>query len=420
LKHADVDAVRTARQGAGMRRFSVLPLSLLLAVAVTAQDGPLLPERAGRIDELLAGEVRSGAYAGLSYVVYHGDRCVAHGAFGLADVERNRPLRRDALVRVYSMTKPITAVAALTLVEQDKLQLDQPIADFLPELQVLRVFTGGTADAPETAPALRPITVRMLLNHTAGFTYDFFATAPVHELYRRAGLWQARSTADFLQRVATLPLLAQPGTAWNYSIADDVLGVLIERVVKRPLDEHVRAAVTGPLGMADTGYDVAADRLPRLAVVHQRQDGRFAAAPASFAAAAEPGVGFPAGGAGMFSTLDDYARFGRFLLGDGSLDGVRVLSRATMDLLRTNTLRDGQRTSRPADGWGLATAVVVDPGAGAELMPAGALFWNGAATTSFLADPKNGVVAVLFAQHLPFDERRVIERFRTAVYQALR
>lgn len=392
----------------------------VLAVAAAAQDGPLLAGRAGRIDELLAGEVRSGAYAGLSYVVYHGDRCVAHGAFGLADVERNRPLRRDAIARIYSMTKPLTAIAALTLVEQDKLLLDQPIADWLPELKAPRVFVGGTADAPETAPALRPITARMLLNHTAGLTYDFFATSPVHELYRRAELWQARSTADFLQRVAGLPLLAQPGTAWNYSVADDVLGVLIERIVKQPLDEYVRAAVTGPLGMADTGYDVAADRLPRLAVVHRRADGRFVAAPESFASAAEPGVGFPAGGAGMFSTLDDYARFGRFLLGDGSLDGARVLARATMDLLRADSLRDGQRTSRPADGWGLATAVVVDPGAGAELMPAGTLFWNGAATTSFFADPQNGVVAVLFAQHQPFNDRRVIERFRTAVYQALR
>lgn len=415
-----MDAPARARQPVAMRRFLSLPLWCSLAVVAAAQDPALLPDRAGRIDALLAGEVANGALAGASYVVYRGADCVAHGCFGLADVERNRPLRRDAIVRIYSMTKPITAVAALTLVEQDRLRLDQPIADLLPELKAPRVFTGGTAAAPETAPAAQPITVRMLLNHTAGFTYDFFRDSPVHELYRQAELWQATSTNDFLQRAAKLPLLAQPGTAWNYSIADDVLGVLIERVVRKPLAEHVREAVTGPLGMPDTDYDVPAGARSRLAVVHRKGAAGLEAVPAAFAAEAEPGVGFAAGGAGMFATLDDYARFGRFLLGDGSLDGVRVLSRATMELLRTDSLRHGQRTSRPADGWGLATAVVTDPGAGVDLMPAGTLHWNGAATTSFLADPRNGVVAVLFAQHTPFDERKVIGRFRTALYQALR
>lgn len=392
----------------------------LLAVAVAAQTGPLLPDRVGRIDALLAAETKAGGYAGASYVVFHGAACVAHGGFGLADVERNRPLRRDAIARIYSMTKPITAVAALTLVERDLLRLDQPIAELLPEFKAPVVFVGGTATAPETAPAARPITVRMLLNHTAGFTYDFFRDSPLHEMYRQAELWQATSTADFLQRAAKLPLLAQPGAAWNYSIADDVLGVLIERAVKQPLADYVREAVTAPLGMVDTDYDVPAGKRARLAVVHRRGTAGLEAVAASFAAEADAGVGFAAGGAGMFSTLDDYARFGRFLLGDGSLDGARVLSRATMDLLRGNTLRDGQRASRPGDGWGLASAVVVDPGAGADLMPAGTLHWNGAATTSFLADPKNDLVAVLFAQHMPFDERKLIGRFRTAVYQAVR
>lgn len=402
-----------------MRPSAWLPFPLL-AVALAAQAGPLLPDRVGRIDALLAAETKSGAYAGASYVVFHGAECVAHGCFGLADVERNRPLRRDAIVRVYSMTKPITAVAALTLVERDLLRLDQPIAELLPEFKAPQVFVGGTADAPQLAPAARPITVRMLLNHTAGFTYDFFRESPLHEMYRQAELWQATSTADFLQRAAKLPLLAQPGTAWHYSIADDVLGVLIERAVKQPLADYVREAVTGPLGMADTDYDVPAGKRARLAVAHRRGTAGLEPVAASFAAEAEAGVGFAAGGAGMFSTLDDYARFGRFLLGDGALDGARVLSRATMELLRGNTLRDGQRTSRPSDGWGLATAVVVDPGAGPDLMPAGTLHWNGAATTSFFADPKHGLVAVLVTQHVPFDERKLIGRFRTAVYQALR
>jgi CubicO group peptidase (beta-lactamase class C family) len=405
-----------------MRLFAAGSLSLLLGslVAQAPADALFDPQQLARVATLLQGEVAAGRHAGLSFVLQHGGREVASGAFGKADIATGRPLRADSIVRVYSMSKPVTAIAALVLVEQGKLRLDQPIAEFLPELKAPKVFTGGTAEAPELTAAATAITVRMLCNHTAGFTYDFFRESPLHEIYRKADLWAATSSEDFLRRAAALPLLAQPGTAWNYSIADDVLGVLIERVAQQGLAEFVREQVTGPLGMVDTDFDVEPQKRDRLATLHTTERGRLVTMEPSFGVYAEAGRGFAAGGAGLFSTLHDFARFARFLIGDGTLDGVRVLGRKTMELARTNSLGAGQRISRPADGWGLFSAVCVDPGAGTDPFSPGTLHWSGAATTTFFADPKEDVVAVLFGQHLPFDEHKVLVRFRTAVYQAMR
>ena len=398
-----------------------LCIAPFLSFALIAQQAasPLLPDRVGRVEQLLRSVVEKGQHAGVSCLVLHRGKEVLAHTLGAADVGTGAPLLRSSIVRIYSMSKPITAVTALCLVERGVLRLDQPIKDWLPEFSKPEVFVGGTAAAPQTVIAERPITVRMLLNHTAGFSYDFFRSSPLHDLYRSAKLWEAASSEEFLQRAARLPLLAQPGTAWNYSIADDVLGVLIERATKRSLPDNVRELVTGPLRMVDTDFDVAADKLPRLASLHGRVEGKLVTTDATFGAYAEPGRGFPAGGAGMFSTLDDYARFALLLVGDGEVDGVRVLSRRMLEVARGDSL-DGLRTSRPGDGWGLICAVVREPSAGHDLMSQGAQHWSGAASTTFWVDPQEQLVAVLMAQHQPFDEFSLHTRFRTAVYQALR
>lgn len=378
------------------------------------------PERLARIATVVQSDVTAGNYAGASFLVLHRGEEVAHGCFGKADVAADRPLQRDSICRIYSMTKAITAVAALTLVEADALRLDARIGRWLPEFAAPRVLVGGTAEAPELVAAERAITVRMLLNHTAGFSYDFFRDSPVDELYRRTDLWGAASMDEFVRRAAALPLLAQPGERYRYSIADDVLGALIERVSGQPLADYVREHVTGPLGMDDTDYDVPEAKRDRLATLHTRKDGRFEALQPSFGAFAEAGRGFAAGGAGMFSTLDDYAKFCSMLLGNGSHRGVRILSRKTMELAATDSLRHGQDTGSPGDGWGLVCGIRTDPGAAADLGSTGMLFWSGAATTAFFVDPSEGLVGVLFCQHLPHDPQRLIPRFRDAVFTALR
>lgn len=387
----------------------------------SAGDAPgFVPERLARVPALLDDVVQRAEHAGASCVVWHRGQRVLQHATGLADVDTKVPMREDTLVRAYSMTKPITAAAALVLVERGELRLDQPIRELLPELAAPQVFVGGTAEAPQLVPAARPITVRMLLNHTAGFSYDFYSDSPLHDLYRRADLWGSGTSEQFLQRAAALPLYAQPGEHWHYSIADDVLGVLLERRTGQSLAALVRTTITVPLGMVDTDFDVVGERLPRLATLHRHEGPALVPAAATFGAFAEPGRGFPAGGAGLFTTLADYERFARWLVGDGSLDGVRVLGRKTMELLRSDSLGQGLRTSRPADGWGLVSAVVREPGLGTDLMGVGTLHWSGAATTTFFADPHEQLVAVLFVQHLPYDEHKLTTRFRTAVYQALR
>lgn len=400
-------------------RLAAAAFSAVVAAQVQPAEG-FDPARLPRIAALLQQEVAAGHQVGASFVLLHHGREVASGAFGVADRERGAPMARDTIVRVYSMSKAITAVAALVLVEQQSLRLDAPIAEWLPELAAPKVLTGGTADAPVLVPAVRPITLRMLLNHTAGFTYDFFRESPVQELYRRADLWNAASLDDFLARLAPLPLLAQPGDAWNYSVADDVLGLLIERASKRPFAEFVRGNVTGPLGMVDTDFDVPEPKRARLAETYTREKDTWRPLGAQFGAYAEPGRGFAAGGAGLFSTLDDYARFCRMLLGRGELDGVRILSRKTMELACVDTLRPGQYAVRPGDGWGLICAVRTEPGASPEHGSRGLLEWSGAATTHFLVDPQEDLVAVLFAQQMPFDGHKLIGRFHTAVFQALR
>jgi CubicO group peptidase (beta-lactamase class C family) len=280
------------------------------------------------------------------------------------------------------------------------------------------VWAGGTADAPELAPLARPITVLNLLNHTAGFTYDFFPDHPVVELYRRADLWSAGSLDEFVARVATLPLLRQPGEAFDYGIADDLLGALIERASGRRFEDFVAARITGPLGMRDTFFDVPAEKRARVGALHQRVDGTLAVAPVFLEVHAEPGRGFASGGAGLFSTIEDYARFAQCLLDGGELRGVRILERETVELALRDSLPTGVDVFDATQGWGLFSAVqrAESP---AQPGHVGLFSWGGAATTNFFADPSEELLALVFAQHLPYDEPQLFGAFRKAVFAAL-
>jgi CubicO group peptidase (beta-lactamase class C family) len=376
------------------------------------------PERLGRVADVVRGAVERGDYAGAAFLVLHDGRTASEGAFGLADADSGAPMRLDTIVRVYSMTKVVTCVAALQLMEEDVLRLDDPVSRWLPELDGLQVCTGGTADAPVLEPLTRPLTVRHLLNHTGGFTYDFFG-GPVAELYQRADLWNATSMDDFLARVGRLPLVRQPGQAFDYGIGNDVLAVLVERAGGAPFEEQVARRITGPLGMEDTFFDVPAEKRPRLAALHVRDGDGLRTGPVILGAYAEPGRGFASGGAGLFSTLHDYARLAQCLLQGGTLDGARILGRKTVQLALQDSLPAGA-TLEPGMTWGLLGGVRLPTPAGYEPGSPGTLSWGGAATTYFFADPEESVVALVVAQHTPFDERGLFPRFRIAVYQALR
>jgi CubicO group peptidase (beta-lactamase class C family) len=377
------------------------------------------PARLQQVNTLVQGEIDAGHHAGAIVLIARHGRIVEWRAFGKRDLDTGAPMEKDTIIRLYSMTKLVTGVAALQLFEQNRFNLDSPIGEWLPELKHLQVLTGGTADAPELVPAKQPITVRMLLNHTAGFTYDFFSGSPVHELYRRADLWNSTSLDDFLARMGRLPLLAQPGVAHNYSVSDDVLGALIQRVSGLPLEEYVAHNITGPLRMTDTSFDVPESKRGRLAKLHELRDGRLQTTPEILGAYAEAGRGIPCGGAGLFSTAGDYARFAQCLLNGGKLDGVRILGRKTLELGRLHSLPSTGAGPLPADGWGLFSGLRINPARSGDPLSEGTILASGAATTHCFIDPREEVVALVFCQHLPYDQHNLFVRFRTAVCQAL-
>lgn len=406
-----------------IRLFLSLALTISLAADSLPRSTPVAegfdPERFSRIHDLLEGEVRDGRLAGAIVLVARHGKIVGTHTVGVRDVDSQAPMEVDTICRIYSMSKVVTAVAALQLLEQNRLRLNDPITQWLPELKDPKVLTGGTAEAPQLTPATNAITVKMLLNHTAGFTYDFFSGSPVHELYQKADLWNSTSLDDFIRKVGRLPLLAQPGVGFHYGISDDVLGVVIQRASGMSFEAYVAQNITGPLKMTDTAFEVPPEKRSRLAQLTERREGKLQTAPVILGAYAEPGRGIPCGGAGLFSTLGDYARFAQCLLNGGELEGTRILGRKTIELARLNSLPDGVFAFNPADGWGLFSALRLDVARSNEPGSVGTFFWSGAATTHFFADPEEDLLALVFCQHLPFDPFGLFGRFHVAVYQAL-
>jgi CubicO group peptidase (beta-lactamase class C family) len=379
-----------------------------------------------RIDSTLKAYVSSGKLIGVSAVVWEKGAERYYGAYGLADREAGRPMQRDAIVQIYSMTKPITGVALMTLYEQGKFKLDDPLAKYLPEFADPKVYAGTDPNGePRFVPADRPITIADITRHTAGF-----ATSPnepgVGRLYAAANPLDRHNTiTQFSKKLASVPLAFQPGTRWSYGISVDVQAALVERISGQPFGAYVRQHVLDPLKMHDTRYLVPASDQRRFAVLYQRNaQGGWTRTPDSTYRAfntlpwpLEPGA------FGLTSTLDDYLRFTRMLLNGGELDGVRILKPETVQLMATNhlpaTVKDSSfLPSKGQVGFGIDFAVrVAPPKSAAENNGAvGEFFWDGLASTVFWVDPKNQLTAVLFTQMLPFDQVRLHKSFRDAVY----
>jgi len=379
-----------------------------------------------RIDSTLKAYVSSGRLIGVSAVVWEKGAERYYGAYGVADREAGRPMQRDAIVQIYSMTKPITGVALMTLYEQGKFKLDDPLAKYLPEFADPKVYAGtDPSGEAKFVPADRPITIADITRHTAGF-----ATNPgepgVGRLYAAANpLSRTNTITQFSHKLASVPLAFQPGTRWSYGISVDVQAALVERISGQPFGAYVRQHVLDPLKMHDTHYLVPASDQRRFAVLYQRnRDSSWTRTPDSTYRAfntkpwpLEPGA------FGLTSTLDDYLRFTRMLLNGGELDGVRILKPETVQLMATNhlpaTVKDSSfLPGKGQVGFGIDFAVrVAPPKSAAENNGAvGEFFWDGLASTLFWVDPKNQLTAVLFTQMLPFDQVKLHKSFRDAVY----
>jgi CubicO group peptidase (beta-lactamase class C family) len=380
-----------------------------------------------RIDSTLKAYVASGRLVGVSAVVWEKGAERYYGAYGVADREAGRPMQRDAIVQIYSMTKPITGVALMTLYEQGKFKLDDPLAKYLPEFADPKVYVGtDPSGEPKLVPADRPITIADITRHTAGFaTYQ--TEGGLGRIFLAANpLARTNTITQFSKKLASVPLAFQPGTKWSYGISVDVQAALVERISGQPFGAYVRQHVLDPLKMNQTRYLVPTSDQRRLAVLYQRnpQTGVWARTPdstyRSFNTQPWP---LEQGAAGLTSTLDDYLRFARMLLNGGELDGVRILKPETVQLMATNhlpaTVKDSSfLPSKGQVGFGIDFAVrVAPPKSAAENNGAvGEFFWDGLASTLFWVDPKNQLTAVLFTQMLPFDQVRLHKSFRDAVY----
>ena len=411
-----------------------LALAMMMACAGSAViAAPLFAQAASaetlkidrkRIDAALEAMVADGRAAGTSALIWQDGREVYFGTAGMADSAAKRPMRRDTIAQIYSMTKPVTGVALMQLWEQGKFRLDDPLAKYLPEYANMRVYAGkDAAGQPRYVAAERPITVRDILRHTAGFAYGAGPT-PAHDAYVAADpLALAVPLSEASKRLATVPLLYQPGTQWEYSIAVDVQAALVEKLSGQPFADHVRAHIFEPLKMTETAWRQPDARLPRFAAMNVKRDGKLVQQPAAEAQTLNfEDHALTSGGFGLASTLDDYSRFARMLLNKGSLDGVRILKPSTVKLMATDQLDPAikERAWLPgkgAVGFGFDFAVRKSPPQTAEENrgATGEYFWDGMASTLFWVDPANKLTAVFFVQTIPYDGT-LHHDFRAAVY----
>jgi CubicO group peptidase (beta-lactamase class C family) len=391
--------------------------------------------RLQRIDTHFAKYVDDGRLAGWQLMVSRRGQVVHLASYGLADRESGRPVQTDTIWRIYSMTKPITSVAAMMLWEQGAFGLLDPISTWLPEFAAPRVYAGGPATKPVTVPATEPIRVWHLLTHTAGLTYGFHHIHVTDEIYRNAGFEfgspEGFDLADCVRAWAQQPLAFQPGSEWLYSVATDVLGRLVEVVSGQPLDVFLADNVFAPLGMTDTGFRVDEDRRDRLAALYAMAPGRDRPARHdAMGAAITDDRQWLSGGGGLASTTRDYARFTWMLQRGGELDGERLLSPRTLAYMTRNHLPGGadlQTFGRPlysetrydGVGFGLGFAVVTDPTAYKVICSPGEFNWGGLASTAFWVDPVEELTATFMTQLVPSSTYNVRPQLRQLVYQAL-
>jgi CubicO group peptidase (beta-lactamase class C family) len=390
-------------------------------------------DRLARIDRRLARYVDDGRLAGWQVLVSRHGRRVHSSTYGLRDKEAGLPVEPDTIWRIYSMTKPITSVVAMQLFEEGAFALTDEVSRFLPEFADLRVYRSGTAETAKTVPATEAMRIWHLLTHTSGLTYGFTRSSPVDEMYRAAGSDFAQpegvDLAGLCELWASMPLLFEPGTSWNYGVSTDVLGRVCEAVTGTSLDVLFSERVLGPLGMTDTSWWV--DDPSRLAALYVPTPGTGAALRydvlGSHATRPPSWLG---GGGGLLSTAYDYDRFTQMLLNGGELDGARILGSRTLRYMTRNHLPGGAlltslargqfaETAYDGVGFGLGFGVLVDPVAYKVPASAGEFTWGGAASTAFWVDPAEQITAAFYTQLLPSSTYPIRTELRSLVYTSL-
>jgi CubicO group peptidase (beta-lactamase class C family) len=414
---------------------------------------PASPESAGmskarldRIEQHLKDRyIDAGRFPGTQVLVYRRGKVVHSAVQGFADLERKTPVRDDTIFRIYSMTKPVTSVAFMMLVEEGRVALDEPVHKYIPEWKDLGVFQGGLAPAFLTRPPSRPMQIVDLLRHTSGLTYGFQQRSNVDAAYREMKIGEVVKSGtlqSMIEDLAKMPLEFSPGEAWNYSVSTDVIGYLIGKISGKPFEEFLKERILNPLGMNDTDFFVPAEKAHRLAACYSADPGGIMSIratnrkggltlqddPTKSSFLSPPS--FISGGGGLCSTAADYLTFCRALLNRGELDGVRLIGPKTLALMASNHLPGGldlpamsrslfSEASYQGIGFGLGFQVTVNPAQ--TLIPgsAGEYAWGGAASTAFWVDPAEELITIFMTQVLPSSAYPVRRELRTMVYAAI-
>ncbi|WP_433289898.1 serine hydrolase domain-containing protein [Pseudonocardia sp. CA-142604] len=390
--------------------------------------------RLQRVDSHFRRYVDDGRLAGWTIAFARRGRVVHLSHYGLADIEAQRPVADDTMWRIYSMTKPITSVAALMLVERGAIELTDPVSRYIPAFADARVYVSGSAANPGTVAATEPVRVWHLLTHTSGLTYGWHHAHAVDEMYRAKGFEfgapRGMDLAGACEVWAGLPLLFQPGTEWNYSVATDVLGRVVEVASGKSLDAFFAEEIFAPLGMQDTAFSVAPEDLDRLAALYVPNPAGGLTRNSAMGDNATRTPTFLSGGGGLVSTAADYHRFTQMLARGGELDGNRLLGPHTVAYMARNHLPGGadlDQVGRPmfsespyrGVGFGLGFSVVVDAAQGKAITHDGEYAWGGLASTAFWVDPAADVTALFFTQLMPSSTYPIRPQLRTLINQAL-
>ncbi|MCA6255753.1 MAG: beta-lactamase family protein [Phenylobacterium sp.] len=392
------------------------------------------PARLARIDRFLEEKyLASGRLPFVHLQVTRGGERVHETVQGLADRERGRAATREGVHRIYSMTKPITSLAFMMLVEEGKVALDDPVSRFIPEWKDLAVFSAGTGPYLTTPPA-RPMQMIDLLRHTSGLTYGFQTRTNVDAVYRKLKIADAHGPLDmpgFVDTLARLPLEFSPGEAWNYSVSTDVLGVLVERISGQRFQDFLAERILAPLGMTETGFSVRADQAKRFSACYApTPEGGLTLQDDPVTSAYHQTPRFHSGGGGLVSTADDYMKFCRMLVNHGELNGHRLIAPATLRLMASNHLPGGQdltmlsrslfsEATNAGVGFGLGFAVTFDPVRAMLTSSPGEYYWGGAASTAFWIDPVKDIAVVFLTQLMGSSTYPIRRELRTLVYAAL-
>ncbi|MBV8160294.1 MAG: beta-lactamase family protein [Acidimicrobiia bacterium] len=406
-----------------------------LKIEIDPTEAGFDTERLRRIDRHFGRYVDDGRLPGWLLVVTRAGRVVHVSTYGQRDLEAGLPVESDTIFRVYSMTKPVTSVAAMMLYEEGAFELKDPVSRFIPSFADVRVYREGSDLRPVTEPAAEPVRIWHLLTHTSGLTYGFHHTHPVDALYRSQGFeWASPPGMDLASCCdawSALPLLFQPGAEWNYGVSTDVLGRVVEVASGQPLDRFVDDRICRPLGMDDTGFSVRGSDGERLAALYtpDPRTGRATRLDLLGDLPFQP-PDAPSGGGGLVSTAADYHRFTQLLLNEGELDGVRLLGSRTVRYMTQNHLPGGAdleafgrplfaETTFDGTGFGLGFAVLADPVKNKVLASPGEFAWGGAASTAFWVDPVEQLTALFFTQLLPSSTYPIRSQLKQLVYQAL-